>query len=201
MIGNNDVGEDTNRGKSPVVPALAMSTAPRPRTLIHPGRFDPVRIRSMHGASARHFRLALQPGLSLFEALVRPLAEQGVTSASTTILGGAFAQLHYCVAPSTPGGPAVIAYSAPIDAGAAFLIFGNATLGKSMRDAPLVHCHATLRTAAGEVKGGHLVPEACIVGTDPISVLVTALDAFELRQAHDPETNIPLLQPQERTDD
>lgn len=181
--------------------ALAMSTAPRPRTLIHPGRFDPVRIRSMHAASARHFRLALQPGLSLFDALVGPLAAEGVTSASTTILGGAFAQLHYCVAPPTPGGPAVIAYSAPIDAGAAFLIFGNATLGKSMHGAPLVHCHATLGTAAGEVKGGHLIPEACIVGAEPIGVLVTSLDAFELRQAFDPETNIPLLQPRERGDD
>jgi predicted DNA-binding protein with PD1-like motif len=152
----------------------------------------------MHAASARHFRLALQPGRSLFEALVRPLAEQGVENASTTILGGSFTQLHYCVAPPDPSGQAVIAYTRPIDAGAAFMIFGNATIGKSMDGAPLVHCHAAIRTHSGEVKGGHILTETCIVGRDPISVLVTSLDAFELRQAFDPETNIPLLRPQGR---
>ncbi len=178
--------------------ALTSSTAPRPRTLIHPGRFNPVRISSMHAASARHFRLVLQPGRSLFDALVRPLADVGVENASTTILGGAFAQLHYCVAPPDPSGQAVIAYTRPIDAGAAFMIFGNATLGKSMTGEPLVHCHAAIRTAAGGVKGGHILTETCIIGRDPIPVLVTSLDEFELRQAFDPETNIPLLQPQGR---
>jgi predicted DNA-binding protein with PD1-like motif len=177
---------------------LASSTTPRPRTLIHPGPFNPVRIESIHATSARHFRLALQPGRSLFEALVRPLAEQGVENASTTILGGSFAQLHYCVAPPDPSGQAVIAYTRPIDAGAAFMIFGNATIGKSMVSAPLVHCHAAIRTCSGEVKGGHILTEACIVGRDPIPVLVTSLDGFELRQAFDPETNIPLLRPQGR---
>jgi predicted DNA-binding protein with PD1-like motif len=178
---------------------LASSTAPRPRTLIHPGRFNPVRIQSMHATSARHFRLALQPGRSLFEALVRPLVEEGVENASTTILGGSFTQLYYCVAPPDPSGQAVIAYTRPIDAGAAFMIFGNATIGKSMDGAPLVHCHAAIRTGSGEVKGGHILTETCIVGRDPIPVLVTSLDAFELRQAFDPETNIPLLRPQGRS--
>ena len=177
---------------------LASATAPRPRTLIHPGRFNPVRIRSIRAASARHFRLALQPGRNLFEALVRPLSEAGVENASTTILGGYFEQLHYCVAPPDPSGQAVIAYTRPIDAGVAFMIFGNATLGKSISGAPLVHCHAAIRTMTGEIKGGHILTETCSVGRDPIPVLVTSLDEFELRQAFDPETNIPLLQPQER---
>lgn len=178
--------------------SLASSTAPRPRTIIHPGRFNPVRIRSMRSASARHFRLALQPGHSLFEALIRPLADAGVENASTTILGGQFAELHYCVAPPDPSGQAVIAYTRSIDAGAAFLIFGNATLGKSITGEPLVHCHAAIRTAAGAIKGGHILTETCIVGRDPIPVLVTSLDEFELRQAFDPETNISLLEPQGR---
>ena len=150
----------------------------------------------MHAASARHFRLALQPGRSLFEALVRPLAEQGVENASTTILGGSFAQLYYCVAPPDPSGQAVIAYTRPIDAGAAYMIFGNATIGKSINGSPLVHCHAAIRTHLGEVRGGHILTEDCIVGCYAIPVLVTSLDAFELRQAFDPETNIPLLRPQ-----
>ncbi|RVU15055.1 PPC domain-containing DNA-binding protein [Methylobacterium oryzihabitans] len=168
---------------------------PRARTLIHPGRFNPVRIHSQRAPRGRHVRLALQPGTSLFDGLVRPLAEAGIFHASTTILGGWFESLHYCVAPPDPTGQAVIAYGPPIPAGETYMVFGNATLGKSMAGQPLVHCHATIRTEAGPVKGGHILTESCIVARHPIPVLVTALDGFELRQAYDPETNIPLLQP------
>jgi predicted DNA-binding protein with PD1-like motif len=174
---------------------VARHGLPRPRTLIHPGRFNPVRISSLRSASARHFRLALQPGLSLYDALVLPLAEAGVENASTTILGGFFAQMSYCVAPPDPSAQAVIAYTAPIDIGAAFMVFGNATIGKSLTGQPLVHCHAAIQTADA-TKGGHILTDRCIIGSEPIPVLVTSLDDFELRQAFDPETNIPLLQPQ-----
>lgn len=116
-------------------------------------------------------------------------------------MGGAFTQLRYCVAPPDASKRAVIAYTQPIDAGAAYMIFGNATIGKSVDGKPLVHCHAALRTADGEIKGGHILTDTCIVGPDPISVLVTSLESFELRQAFDQETNIPLLQPRERPKD
>ncbi|HEX2510017.1 MAG TPA: DUF296 domain-containing protein [Microvirga sp.] len=181
--------------------AAATTQFPRPRTLIHPGRFNPVRIQSLRSDSGRHVRLSLQPGRSLFDGLVKPLAEIGIANASTTILGGSFEELQYCVAPPDPSGQAVIAYSKPISAGRAYMIFGNATLGKSMKGQPLVHCHAAIRTESGDVKGGHIITEACIVGRDPIPVLVTSLDEFELRQAYDPETNIPLLQPYRDTAD
>ena len=52
--------------------------------------------------------------MSLFDGLVKPLAEIGITNASTTILGGYFEELQYCVAPPDPTGQAVIAYSKPI---------------------------------------------------------------------------------------
>lgn len=169
--------------------------SPRPRTLIHPGAFNPVRIQSRHSMRARHVRLALPPGRSLFEALVRPLAELGITSASTTILGGFFEQLQFCVAPPDPSGRAVIAYTHPRAAGRCAMVFGNATLGKDAEGRPLVHCHAAIRMEDGEVRGGHVIAQGTIVGPEPISVLVTSLEGFELRLAFDPETNIPLLQP------
>jgi predicted DNA-binding protein with PD1-like motif len=155
----------------------------------------------MRSESARHLRLALEPGINLFDALVEPLAKLGVESASMTILGGNFDRLQYCVAPPDSSGQAVIAYASPIDAGRAFMIFGNATLGKSVENLPLVHCHAAIRTESGKIKGGHMLTQTCIVGPDPISVLVTSLEGFELRQAFDPETNIFLLQPHERAAD
>ncbi|MEE9987585.1 DUF296 domain-containing protein [Agrobacterium pusense] len=171
---------------------------PRPRTLIHPGISAPVRINSLRSPSACHVRLFIKPGRSLYDGIVQPLAGEGIESASLTILGGHFDGLSYCVAPPDPSGNAVIAYTKPIDAGAAWLIFGNATLGRSMKGEPIVHCHAAMRTAAGLVRGGHLLTESCIVGEGGISALVTSLDSFLLQQSFDPETNIPLLQPKNR---
>jgi predicted DNA-binding protein with PD1-like motif len=158
-----------------------------------------VRIQSLRSSKGRHVRLALLPGVSLFDGLVKPLADIGITSASTTILGGYFEDVQYCVAPPDQQGRAVIAYSKPIPAGRTYMIFGNATLGKSINGSPLVHCHAAIRTETGEVKGSHILTETCIVSRYPIPVLVTSLDEFELRQAYDPETNIPLLQPYKET--
>ena len=168
---------------------------PRPRTLIHPGRFNPVRIQSLRSPEARHVRLALLPGVSLFDGLVKPLAEIGITNRLDDDPRRLFRGLQYCVAPPDPSGQAVIAYSKPITAGRTYMVFGNATLGKSMKGCR--SCIAMPRSApkAATVKGGHILTDTCIVGRDPIPVLVTSLDDFELRQAYDPETNIPLLQP------
>jgi hypothetical protein len=168
---------------------------PRPRTLWHPGRLNPVRINSRQAESATHVRLLLEPGMSLHDGLVGPLSELQLVSASTTILGGFFDCIDYCVAPPDPEGRAVIAYSAPIHSGPAYLVFGNATLGVAKSGAPLVHCHAAVRTESGSVRGGHLLTERCIVGRKPISVLVTGFAGLVVRQAHDPETNILLFQP------
>lgn len=167
----------------------------RARMLRHPGRAQLVRVQRGEADRARHLRLLLAPGESLFDGLVRPLAEVGVTSASTTILGGAMAELHYCVAPPDREGRAVIAYGEPIAAGAGRLIFGNATLGVNGTGKPLVHCHAVITDDTGAVRGGHILAEASIVGARPISVLVTVFEGFALRLAYDPETNISLLQP------
>ncbi len=175
--------------------AQRSSVFPRPRTLIHPGAFNPVRIQSKLSRRARHVRLLLQPGASLFDGIVAPLGSLGIHSASMTILGGYFDTLQYCVAPPDPRHEAVIRYSAPIAAGPAYMVFGNATLGKGMDGGPVVHCHAALRTAQGASKGGHVIAQDAIVGSWPIAVLVTSLDGFDLRVAFDPETNIALIQP------
>ncbi|MBS0498722.1 MAG: DUF296 domain-containing protein [Proteobacteria bacterium] len=174
------------------------STYPRARTLVHPGPFNPVRIQSRHSASAQHFRLQIQPGASLFDALVQPLAERGIHSASTTILGGLFERLQFCMAPPDPLGQAIIRYTSPVDTGRTYMVFGNATIGKNQDGHPIVHCHAAIRTESGEVKGGHIITQAAIAA-EPLSVLVTSLDGFELRVAYDPETNIPLIQPLDST--
>lgn len=166
----------------------------RSRTLRHPGRLRAERFQTIEGTYGSHIRLTLLPGRTLFDGLVEPLAALGIRGASTTILGGHFESLSYCLAPPDPTGSAVIAYGAPISAGRSYLVFGNATLGASSAGAPLVHCHGAVRRDDGHVQGGHILPDRSIVA-EPISVLVTAFDGFALRQKFDPETNISLLQP------
>lgn len=167
----------------------------RPRTFKHPGRPNPVRIQSENSREARHVRLALQPGSSLFDAMVNSLARIGIENASFTILGGVFENLDYCVAPPDPKKHSVIAYTKPIKAGKTYMVFGNATLGESMEGQPLVHCHAVILGEDGKIRGGHILTESCIIGAKPISALVTSLEGFKLVQSFDAETNIPLLQP------
>lgn len=173
----------------------AGNTQTGPRMLVHPGTCNPQRVTSLQTERRRHLRLALSPGETLHSALAERLAEAGVHSASMTILGGWFDHLTYCVAPRDPAGRSVICYSDPIDAGPGHMIFGNATLGRSLTEQPMLHCHAALRLAGGTLRGGHILADRCVIGAHPISVLVAAIEGFELRQRHDVETNMPLMHP------
>jgi predicted DNA-binding protein with PD1-like motif len=169
----------------------------QPRFLRHPGRFNPVRIKSMASPYGRHVWLLLKPGETLYDAIVEPLGALKIRDASTTILGGWFKELYYCVAPPDPERRTVIAYSEPRYAGLTYMVFGNATLGRSINGTPLVHCHAVVKTESGEVMGGHIVTDKTLVGQKPISVLVTSLEGLELHQTLDEETCVPLFQPVE----
>ena len=168
---------------------------PRARTLVHPGPVGPIRIEHRHANLARHFRLALAPGRSMEDAIIEPLMLLGVQAASMTILGGKLEKLLYCVAPPDPTGERVANYTRPIDAGAATLIFGNATLGKNARGEPIVHFHATFVCEDGSVRGGHIVVDRSVVATAPLAVLATSLDGIELRITQDEETHMPLMRP------
>ena len=168
---------------------------PRPRTLAHPGPVGPIRIEHRHANLGRHFRLGLEPGRTLQDAIIEPLMRLGVQAASMTLLGGRLSRLLYCVAPPDPSGERVANYTRPMDAGAATLIFGNATLGKSARGEPVVHCHATFVCEDGRVRGGHIVVDRSSVGQAPIPVLATSLDGIELRITQDEETHMPLMRP------
>ena len=168
---------------------------PRPRTLVHPGPVGAIRIEHRHANRGRHFRLGLEPGRTLQDAIIEPLMLLGVQAASMTILGGRLEKLLYCVAPPDPTGERVANYTRPIDAGAATLIFGNATLGKNTRGEAIVHCHATFVCEDGNVRGGHVVVDRSTVADAPISVLVTSLEGIELRITHDDETHMPLMRP------
>ncbi|HYP33814.1 MAG TPA: DUF296 domain-containing protein, partial [Burkholderiaceae bacterium] len=80
---------------------------PRPRTLVHPGPVGAIRIEHRHANRGRHFRLGLEPGRTLQDAIIEPLLALGVRAASMTLLGGRLSRLLYCVAPPDPTGARV----------------------------------------------------------------------------------------------
>ena len=175
--------------------SVPVQALPRARTLVHPGPVGPIRIEHRHALRGRHVRLALEPGRTLQDAILGPLLALRMSSASMTILGGRVEGLLYCVAPPDPTGERVANYTRPIEAGAATLIFGNATFGRSARGESVVHCHATFVCADGRVRGGHIVVDRSIIGADSLPVLATSLDGIELRIALDEETRMPLMRP------
>jgi len=150
----------------------------------------------MQSYRGRHFRLSLPQGRSLYESIVEALAEVDVHNASMTLLDGDLDALSFCLARPDATGRTVAAYTAPEVVGSARFIFGNATLGKSPAGTPVIHCHAVFRTAAGDVRGGHVLTDKAIVGASPVRVVATSLDGFDLRISFDEETRMPLLRPQ-----
>lgn len=169
--------------------------SPRARTFAHPGPYGGVRIDHMQAARGRHFRLTLPQGRSLFDAIVEALSSVDVHNASMTLLGGDLNELSFCLAPPDATGRTVASYTAPEVVHSAQFIFGNATLGKSLAGAPIIHCHAVFRMTDGTVCGGHLLTDKAIVGANPVKVVVTSLDGFELRISFDEETQMPLMRP------
>ncbi|MDH0419203.1 MULTISPECIES: DUF296 domain-containing protein [Delftia] len=168
---------------------------PRPRTLIHPGPCSAVRLDHRQAPAARHMRLALAPGLTLFDALVGALSSASVESASLTLLEGDLEDLDFCVAPPDRSGHVVATYGPPATLQSARLLFGNATLGCAETGHPAVHCHAVFSSAQGHLLGGHVLTQRCRIVNAPVSALATSLDGFGLRIAYDPETRMSLMRP------
>ena len=165
------------------------------RTVVHPGPLDSVRIAAMSDIRGRHLRLTLPSGRSIHESMVQALMDEGVTSASMTLLDGDLETLVFCLAQPDPSGQRVAMYGQPHSERNARFIFGNATLGKAADGSPSVHCHAAFRTENGTVRGGHVLTDKTVVGRRSIAVVVTALDSFELRIGYDDETRMPLMRP------
>lgn len=110
------------------------------RRLVQPGPIHPERIESYEGRSQR-LEFPLQAGLSLNEALTRPLVGAGMRCAALVFHGGALGPFSY-VMPGPPDNASHVAYfSTPRSPpGETAVQIANATFG--WRDgAPFVHYH------------------------------------------------------------
>jgi predicted DNA-binding protein with PD1-like motif len=163
------------------------------RTLVQPGPISPERIESFRGRCDEQ-RVELTPGLTMAEAIIRPLQALGVTAAVLRIEGLVLDPLR-CVMPGPADGPAHVAYfSDPRDAaGLCRIDQANVTFG-CVDDTPRLHCHASWVESDGTRRGGHILLDQSIVAQPGIATAWGFRDLGILTEP-DPETNFPLLLP------
>jgi predicted DNA-binding protein with PD1-like motif len=163
------------------------------RHLVQPGPVHPERIESIEGHS-RRLEFSLQPGLSLNDALTRPLIHAGMRSAALVFQGGALGPFSY-VMPGPPTDDTHVAYfSAPRSPpGETVVEIANATFG--WRDGePFVHCHGAWIEEGTHRRGGHMLPHETIVAT-ATTVHAWALPDVAIEADADAETNFSLFHP------
>lgn len=163
------------------------------RTLVQPGPVHPRRIDSF--ATRLHpLRFALQPGLTLNEAVTGPLVAAGFRSATLSFRDAGLAPFRY-VMPGPADGPAHVAYfSAPrAPSGEVRIDQANATFGLA-DGAPFLHCHAAWTEADGVRRGGHILPRDSMVARGAMVEAWGSTDVA-IAAAADAETNFTLFQP------
>ena len=163
------------------------------RHLVQPGPVHPERIESFEGRS-RRLEFSLQPGLSLNDALTRPLVGAGMRSAALVFQGGALGPFSY-VMPGPPTDDQHVAYfSAPrMPTGETVVEIANATFGWCDGE-PFVHCHGAWVEQGHTRRGGHMLPHETIIAR-ATTVHAWALPDVAVIADADPETNFSLFHP------
>jgi predicted DNA-binding protein with PD1-like motif len=164
-----------------------------PRRLAQPGPADPERIVSVEGRG-RPIEIVLEAGLSLNEAVARPLLAAGAEGASVEIEGGGFEPFAY-VLPGFSVDPRYAAYYSETFAPPGRTRLEAACLTFGQRDGePFLHCHAVWLEPDGTRRGGHILPHEAVVA-EPIRGRAYLSPAIAWRAEPDPETNFTLFQP------
>ncbi len=166
------------------------------RHLIQPGPIAVQRFESFEG-KGRRFQFTLQPGLSINEAIARPLLAENIRAAALVIEDGSFAPLHYLMPALSTDGIHAAWYSDQYSPeGETRLERGNVTFGE--RDgAPFIHCHATWNEADGSRNAGHILPHETII-SKPIRATAWGVDNIAMVSEPDRETGFTLFHPVQR---
>lgn len=147
--------------------------------------------------TAQRLDFVLEPGLSLLDAVARPLRLAGFTSAVLELAGGGFAPFSYVLPAAAADTTHAAWYSAPrTPPRGAQLERSCVTFGQRIgRDGPeaWLHCHGVWQEAAGRC-GGHILPEESRVAA-PIAARAWGLGGMGFQVAADPETNFALFAP------
>jgi predicted DNA-binding protein with PD1-like motif len=143
------------------------------RSVKQPGPPAARRVQSVEGRCSA-LDVVLEPGLTLLEAVRRPLAAFGCSSAAVELEGGALGPFSYFLPAYSETPEHAAFYSQPFSSdGVSALKAARGTFG--MRDgSPLLHCHA-IWSQHGTTRGGHLLTTEAIVA-EPIEARIWSLD-------------------------
>jgi predicted DNA-binding protein with PD1-like motif len=140
---------------------------------------------------------ALEPGLTLNEAVTRPMISAGILGGTIELSSGAFGPLGY-VMPALSTDPRYAAFYSEqhLPPGRTKLERAVATMGE--RDgAPFIHCHGVWMEEDGARRGGHILPLDTIV-REPIRARAYGAAGASFAVLPDPETNFALFTPVSR---
>jgi predicted DNA-binding protein with PD1-like motif len=162
------------------------------RSVKQPGPPAARRVQSVEGRCSS-LEVSLEPGLTLLEAVRRPLAAFGCSSAAVELEGGALGPFSYFLPAYSETPEHAAFYSQPFSGdGVSALKAARGTFG--MRDgSPLLHCHA-IWSQHGTARGGHLLTTEAIVAA-PIKARIWSLDGVGFEAHPDAETNFTLFGP------
>jgi predicted DNA-binding protein with PD1-like motif len=165
------------------------------RSIEQPGPPAAQRIQAIEGRCSM-LQATLQPGLTLLDAVQRPLATLKRGSAVLELEGGALGPFTYFLPAYSTTPEHAAFYSQPFrNAGVSALKAARGTFG--LRDGgAFLHCHAiwSAPDGSGRQYGGHLLPSEAIVA-EPIKARIWALDGVGFEAHADAETNFTLFEP------
>lgn len=166
----------------------------RERVVVQPGPVDKVRVESFAGPM-RHLEFPLETGVSLLEAIARPLEATGIRSAGVRLAGVTLAPARYVMPARSDSAEHVAYYSATHDAAAPLAIeHANITVGQR-EGQRFIHCHAIWRDDTGGMRGGHILPQETMVAA-PGRAIAFGSKNVSMVSRFDPETNFTLFRPE-----
>src|SRR5215210_363289 len=163
------------------------------RHIPQPGPVDPVRIESLEGRG-QALELELKPGLSLIDAIAKPLLATGYEAAAVRLEGGSLMPFTYLIPAASTEPKYAAYYSEPFaPPGETRIEVANVSVGR--RDGqPFLHCHGIWLEADGSRRGGHPIPDQTFIHSLP-KVQAWGLSEIALHAEFDPETNFTLFHP------
>ncbi len=164
-----------------------------PSFIAQPGPPPSERIVVVEGR-LRSFRLMLEGGVPLLEAVRRGFAAEGFVSGIVELSNLALSPFAY-VMPALSETPNHAAFYSETfrPEGVSRIRSGAMTFG--IRDGmPFFHCHALWHEADGTVSGGHILPEETVVAETSTMTAYGMIGAV-FQGTPDPETNFKLFEP------
>ena len=162
------------------------------RRITQPGPSDPIRITSFVGR-AKTIDFTLEAGLTLCDAIARPLAVANLSSAGVLLKNLRVSPMSYVI-PTFSTNPDHVAYYSETysPADEIEVAYANATFGRR-EGSPFIHCHA-LWEDNNRIHGGHILPMDSVVA---VSARATAVGTttITMDSLFDPETNFTLFHP------